>query len=280
MPGLRPGGVKARAIKSRPLDMPGMSIVPAKAVSDPELTHAEFRVLAALCVHTDKAGYCFPAGRTLGRNLGVTRQAVQRHIRRLVYLGYISKKSRKRKNGSDTSNGYRIHGWGQHDVAGVQGELARGATSEVAGRASSEVAPVTTHIKRPSLTLVDTQPDEVPKAFKLWNHLADELGLPKAQKLTKARIPKIKARLRDCGGLDGWCVALDKVRNAEWMRGKNERGWRVSLDFLLKESSFTKLLEGAYDNDETRNDQSHTKRHNQWDRKRAFLAGASRLNDR
>lgn len=77
--------------------------------------------------------------------------------------------------------------------------------------------------------------------------MAAEVGLPEAQGLSRKRRLALKARLRDCGGIAGWRIAMDRVRSSPFLRGDNDRGWRASLDFLLKPESFAKLMEGAYD---------------------------------
>jgi len=79
-----------------------------------------------------------------------------------------------------------------------------------------------------------------------WNALAAECDLAAVQRVTAARRAKAKARLWDCGGLDGWAEALTKVRDSPFLRGDNDRGFRADFDFLLQKSSFTKLLEGSY----------------------------------
>ncbi len=90
-------------------------------------------------------------------------------------------------------------------------------------------------------------PWEVQQAVDLWNGLADEIGLPRCAKLTEARRKKLRNRIRDAGGLPGWQKALEKIRGDPFYRGDNKRGWRCGIDFLLQESSFTKLMEGYYD---------------------------------
>ena len=77
--------------------------------------------------------------------------------------------------------------------------------------------------------------------------MASELHLPAMQRLSKTREAKLRKRLKDAGGIDGWRAALGAVRRNEWMHGKNPRGWKANFDFVLQESSFTKLMEGAYD---------------------------------
>lgn len=87
----------------------------------------------------------------------------------------------------------------------------------------------------------------IEEAISAYNELADEIGLPKAQRFTESRRTALRLRLEECGGLEGWAVALAKIRGSPFLRGENDRGWRASLDFMLRQSSFTKIMEGAYD---------------------------------
>ncbi|QDO99095.1 hypothetical protein FNB15_18270 [Ferrovibrio terrae] len=84
-------------------------------------------------------------------------------------------------------------------------------------------------------------------AVAAWNQLADEQSLARVQKLTDSRRAKLRKRIAEAGGLEGWRIALGKVRANRWMLGSNKDGWRASFDFLLQPESFTKLMEGGYD---------------------------------
>ncbi len=88
---------------------------------------------------------------------------------------------------------------------------------------------------------------DVEKMVEAWNLLADQTGLARVQKITKPRRVKSAARLRDCGGMEGWMAALEKIRGSPGLLGDNNRGWKADFDFVLQESSFTKLMEGGYD---------------------------------
>lgn len=92
---------------------------------------------------------------------------------------------------------------------------------------------------------------DIEAALKIWNDLAAELQLAHVQKLTEARKAKLKARLHDTKGIAGWADVLIKMRDSRFLRGENERGWRADFDFVLQESSFTKLREGAYSDRKT-----------------------------
>ncbi len=85
------------------------------------------------------------------------------------------------------------------------------------------------------------------KAFEAYNGTALRCGLQQAAKLTPDRSRKIIARLREYGN-DGWQRALANVERSSFLTGKNDKGWRANLDFLLQASSFGKVHDGTYGN--------------------------------
>lgn len=86
------------------------SIIPAVAVDDKRFDkHPKTKtVLEALGTYSNREGWCWPSQNTLAERLGCSRQAISQHIGLLVNWGYVEKRSRKRPNGSTTSNAYRI----------------------------------------------------------------------------------------------------------------------------------------------------------------------------
>ena len=86
------------------------------------------------------------------------------------------------------------------------------------------------------------------EAKQLYNIAADFNGWPKVMKMNKQREAKLRARLKDCGGLDGWQLALEKAGKSDFLCNRANKRFSASFDFLLQESSFTKLMEGNYDN--------------------------------
>lgn len=97
-------------------------------------------------------------------------------------------------------------------------------------------------------TSVSKEDTDGQEAVDLWNLMAGKIGLSKVQVLTLSRNKKIKIRLKEIGGMDGWRMALVKVAESKFLTGGNDSGWTASFDFLLQPSSMTKLLEGNYDN--------------------------------
>lgn len=111
--------------------------------------------------------------------------------------------------------------------------------------------PDITQIKTKRDTYVSLGKDETEQALDAYNEAAGRTGWPRAQKLTQPRISAIRKRLKEAGGLGGWKVALEKAEASDFLTGRRatKNGtFLADLDFLLQPSSFTKLMEGSYDN--------------------------------
>jgi len=83
-------------------------------------------------------------------------------------------------------------------------------------------------------------------AFSLYNETADRVQLPRAQVFTDGRKSKLKLRLKEAGGLEGWKIALAKVEASPFLTGKRQ-DFKADLDFMLQKASFVKIMEGRYD---------------------------------
>lgn len=86
-------------------------------------------------------------------------------------------------------------------------------------------------------------------AVSRYNDAAEAAGWPKIQKLSPTRSRQLKARLAECGGPEGWEVALRKAFDSDFCRGRTAKPWHgFGFDWLIKSQNFTKLMEGNYDN--------------------------------
>jgi hypothetical protein len=71
-----------------------LAIIPAAAVFDRRLSHADVRVLAALSTYANKEGKCWPATTTLASRTGMSKRHVRTCLRSLERGGYIETKTR------------------------------------------------------------------------------------------------------------------------------------------------------------------------------------------
>lgn len=192
-------------------------------------------VLMAIANYADEDGMCWPSQEMLAADTELSRHTVMRCMETLEEQGMITRQRQHRGDGSRKSDRIVL------DLSStVQRSTSQRSTVEEPKSHHATAEPIT----EPITDRIDA---DVREAVQLWNDLAKELDLPKVQKLTNTRISKLKARLKDCGGMPGWTAAMDKIRGSPHCRGENDRGWRADIDFALQETTFVRLMEGRYD---------------------------------
>lgn len=86
----------------------------------------------------------------------------------------------------------------------------------------------------------------VDDAVSEWNLSCETTKLSKVQALNDKRRKSIKERLKECGGIEGWKIALSKIQESDFLMGRNDRGWKPNIDFFLRQDKFIKLMEDGY----------------------------------
>ncbi len=110
---------------------------------------------------------------------------------------------------------------------------------------SEEPTPNGTHLG--PQTEIAVGQDDIDTAIDRWNQMAERQGLSVVRSRSAERRQKTRHRLKECGGLGGWEVALAKVAASDFLCGR--RGsWRATFDAMTTKGKFTRLMEGAYDN--------------------------------
>jgi len=66
-------------------------------------------------------------------------------------------------------------------------------------------------------------------------------------RLTPKRKTSLRARWGEKWWQENWKDALMRAAESEFLRGDNDRGWTITIDFFLKPDTATHILEGKYD---------------------------------
>lgn len=79
-----------------------------------------------------------------------------------------------------------------------------------------------------------------------WNSLS-EFGIVSIRNISGKRADALRARLRQYGN-DSFNECVEAIRQSDFLQGRNNRGWTVTFDWLVKPSNYPKVLEGNYSN--------------------------------
>lgn len=83
------------------------------------------------------------------------------------------------------------------------------------------------------------------KIKDLYNEIC--VSYPKCISMGEARKKAIRARIKSGYTLEDFRALFEKAEASSFLKGKNNRNWSASLDWLLKDSSMAKVIEGNYD---------------------------------
>lgn len=78
-----------------------------------------------------------------------------------------------------------------------------------------------------------------------WNEFASERKLPEIQSITGQREVHLKARIssEDFFSFDELLKTIDEQ---PWLLGKNDKGWRITFDWIINAANYTKIMEKNY----------------------------------
>lgn len=79
---------------------------------------------------------------------------------------------------------------------------------------------------------------------EMYNSLCP--SFPSLRSLSESRRKAIKARLQTYS-LDDFRTVFQKAEQSSFLKGKNNRNWSATFDWMLKDSNFAKILDGNYD---------------------------------
>lgn len=99
------------------------------------------------------------------------------------------------------------------------------------------------------------QPENCPhqEIIALWHELMPELTSVKTWNEKRAKMLKARWNGKDMEGnkfnnLKFWRKYFEYIRESDWLMGKTGSGWSATLEWVITESNFNKIIEGTYHN--------------------------------
>lgn len=79
---------------------------------------------------------------------------------------------------------------------------------------------------------------------ELYNSICT--SFPKVRSLSEARKKAIKARLASGYTVDSFKELFQRAEASSFLKGKNDRNWQATFDWLIKDSNMAKVIDGNY----------------------------------
>ena len=79
----------------------------------------------------------------------------------------------------------------------------------------------------------------------LYNEICT--SFPRLRSLSEARKKAIKARLANGYTVDSFRELFQKAEASSFLKGRNDRNWQATFDWLVKDSNMAKVIDGNYD---------------------------------
>lgn len=158
------------------MNNPRLSVIPAGAVTDPQLEGRDLQVLALLGRHIDTDnGWCRRSQVKMAREIGCARSTVQASLNRLVAAGWVMTRIEMRAGGGDTAHSYRVI-LDRDDMPGTvesdsnqaesEPETAEGGADLSAGVPTQERQGVPIHASAPLTSLVERERESAREVSK------------------------------------------------------------------------------------------------------------------
>lgn len=238
-------------------------VIPNAILYDERLKNGEKILYTMISSLSNKNGYCFASNAYLSEAVGVTKNTIKIYLKKLEELNYIN---RAYMNGEEEDNierkiylvydglfrdeeeAARKSGWGRHE------NRAGGSTKIGLGIARKSghiiIQDNNTNIKIQDNTSSKGELEKRRDSFRIitdkFNGAATEYDLNKIIKLSDKRKAKLRARIDELG--EGKILeAIDKIKESSFLRGENDRKWKVDFDWLIaNDTNILKVLEDKY----------------------------------
>lgn len=184
-----------------------------------------------------KRGELITSNHELVTLTGLSKKTISNRLERLENLGTIATQRGNRGTKITLCN-YNLYQDKQTTPGGAEGPAECPAEGPAEGPRIEEVKEVPKKLKK-ERKASDTHP-----LFEIWN--ANCGPMHKALAWSKSRDASANQRLKEHPDLEYWTKIVQTMAKSEFCSGKNDRGWKPDIDFLLRPDTHVKVLEGKY----------------------------------
>lgn len=206
-----------------------------------------FAIIYGFCQHDKFNGSYHGSLQYLADFTGTTKQTIIKVLKSLVEKEYIEKSESYQNNVKFCT--YKINTTVVNNLTGSQKSLIGSKESLTGGGKKSLIEGSKESL--PNNEYSDNKPFDnkdifnIQEVVDLYNSICNSFS--KVQKVSEKRKEAIRARLKGFT-LSEIKTAFENAENSDFLKGKNDRGWKADFDWMMNESNLIKILEGRYNN--------------------------------
>lgn len=234
-------------------------VVPNAVLYDERLKNGEKILYTFISSLSNKSGYCFASNTYLSEIVGVTKNTIKIYLKKLEDLNYINRSYKSCEDNDEVERKIYLVYDELFNVDEVARKSGQGWHENRAGGSTKNVPYNNTSIIIQDNNIRDIESGKSQNynydlIVSKYNLIAKECKLTSIYKLSDKRRIKLKARLDEIGE-DELLKALDKIKESSFLKGNNDRNWKISFDWLINnDNNMIKLLEDKYKDDKADDD--------------------------
>lgn len=242
----------------------GYGMLPKSVMQDQRLTIEAKAIYAYIASYAGAGTTAFPSKKKIAADLRISEERLYNHRKQLIKCGYITVTQERGAGGILGKTIYTLEAIAieRPDPPEVKPDEGTPSTENPSTDYPSTDEPSTenpSHNNNSSSKInnsknnnsLNNNREKVPTpadVIELYNSICT--SYPKVMKLSSSRKTAIVARLKEYT-LDEIEKAFRMAEDSDFMKGVNDRGWKASFDWMMKDSNLVKVLEGNYVNNPT-----------------------------
>lgn len=212
----------------------GWGIVYQEIMRDRDISPEAKCIYAYLASLAGMKNVCYPSIDTLIYELGMSKNRIAKHMNQLLEKGIVEK-VREHNGNLFGRNIYRI----THEEETL-GEMRDFRPLENEDLENREVEIKANNINRSTKNNLNKNSHIV----ALYNQTCP--SLPRVTKVSDARKKAIQARLNQGYTIDDFRNLFELAESSSFLKGRNDRNWIATFDWLIKDRNMAKVLDNNY----------------------------------
>ena len=195
-----------------------------------------YAYLAAFCGALDE---CYPSVDTITSEMGMGKDTFYRHINALVAAGVVQKKQIVGKDGKFSTTVYKL----THEVAIQEKPCMDFPYTDFPDTVLPDTDIKETIINNITNSNITNSKVDYQLIADMYNSIC--ISFPRLTVLSEKRKRTIKARLNSYT-VDDFKRLFEMAEKSSFLKGRNNRDWSATFDWLIQDGNMAKVLDGNY----------------------------------